>query len=115
MSSGGARRSGPLPATASTARQVASAAPGLTARQLEYWVSSGWVVPAGRRASGHPREFSEAELAVIAVMWRLSAAGFPATLAARIARAAVEDPASRQPSGACRVRAGDGIYVTIYL
>jgi hypothetical protein len=72
-----------------TNEQVSAAAPELTRRQLEYWVEMGWVVPDGEQARGHPREFSETELKVLATMYRLAAAGFPARNAAWIARKAV--------------------------
>jgi DNA-binding transcriptional MerR regulator len=76
-----------LPATEKT--RAALAALGLTVRQLEYWIDRGWIVADGRPAQGRPREFSASERRVLAVMARLTRAGFPAATAARVARKAV--------------------------
>jgi hypothetical protein len=65
------------------------AALGLTPRQLEYWTEKGWIVADGQSVQGHPRQFSAPEYRVLAAMARLTKAGFPAAMAARVARTAV--------------------------
>lgn len=98
-----------------TEQEVRRVAPGLTSRQLEYWVTKGFVAADGPAVQGRPRSFSDAELAVISVMYRLVSAGIPARLAAQAARRAVDQDRQPHPPGApAHVRLGDGVYLTIY-
>ena len=80
------------PAAARTAAELAALVPWLTPRQLEYWIEQGWIIAtpaAGPPAQGRPREFSAAEYRVLRTMARLVRAGFPARVAAQVARRAV--------------------------
>lgn len=65
------------------------AALGLTLRQVEYWTEKGWIIPDGNPAQGRPRVFSAPEMKVLRTMARLAHAGFPARVAAQVARRAV--------------------------
>jgi hypothetical protein len=118
---GGRKRGSRLPRAVRTEAAVAAAAPELTRRQLEYWVEMGWVVPDElprylRDARGHPRSFSERELKILGVMYRLTVAGFPARNAAWIAREAVMQAERREPGALAsseQVRLVPGIRVVI--
>lgn len=72
-----------------TAAEVRALAPWLTPRQLEYWTEKGWIIPEEPPAQGRPRAFSAAEKKVLRTMARLVRAGFPAAMAAQVARRAV--------------------------
>lgn len=90
--------------------ELAALVPWLTSRQLEYWIERGWIIPDGRSVQGHPREFSAAEKKVLRTMARLVRAGFPAAVAAQVARRAV----TVAEDGEAVVRlAGGGLAVVI--
>lgn len=66
--------------------QVASRA-GITFRQLDHWVTKGWLHPDGGSGSGNERYWSPSESIVAADMGMLNRFGIPPALAHRIARA----------------------------
>lgn len=101
-----------LPGTVRTSAAVAAAAPELTRRQLEYWVEMGWVVSQTEPARGRPRTFSDSELKVLGLMYKLCVAGFPARNAAWIARKAVERH-ERLPGAMTRVELVPGVVIEI--
>lgn len=56
-------------------------------RQLDYWTRKKYLrTRTNRRGSGHPRDYSDAELAIAVRMARLIAVGFTPKRAAAIAR-----------------------------
>lgn len=67
-------------------------AAGITYRQLHHWTVQGYLVPAGGtgKGSGYAREWTRGELAVACLMGRLTAAGLPPAIAARVARCGQE-------------------------
>lgn len=69
------------------AGQILQRVPGLTARKLDTWTTSGLLRPtAGSRGTGNRREWPPSELPVIEAMVRLTAVGIPPRLAEQIAR-----------------------------
>jgi hypothetical protein len=68
--------------------------PGVTYRQLHYWVSRGYVMAAGdpdmSPGSGHHRTWIEANWDKLVAMGKLRENGFEAQLASRVAEAALQ-------------------------
>ena len=64
---------------------------GVSYRQVDFWVSKGYLRPENETGSGIPREFSSSEIQVAVVMARLVAAGVRPSEAHLIARG---DPAA---------------------
>jgi hypothetical protein len=77
---------------------------GITYRQLDHWAVRGYLVPAGgtRTGSGFARTWTPAELAVACPMGRLTGAGLPPEMAARVAR-----------SGQARYEMAPGIVIEV--
>lgn len=66
--------------------------PGLTYRQLHYWITCGLIRPSTPSiGSGYPLDIPEAEVAVLRVMVPLVHEGLTPTRAAEIARALIAD------------------------
>jgi DNA-binding transcriptional MerR regulator len=65
---------------------------GLTYRQLDYWTSRGLIrADENSPGSGHPRAWSDREMAIARVILRLTDAGVSLRVAAAAARSAVEN------------------------
>ncbi len=66
---------------------------GLTYRQLDYWVRKGYLKPDHPEwaRQGTPREWSEREIEVARIMYRLTSAGLSVPVAAEVARGAVDE------------------------
>lgn len=76
----------------SSSLQVVDSIPGLTYRQLDYWITAGLIAPSTRAiGSGYPREIPDAEVAVIRLMADLVAEGLTPTRAAQVARSLIAD------------------------
>jgi DNA-binding transcriptional MerR regulator len=89
------------------------AACGITERQLGHWVKRGYLTPRDRHRPmrGQPREFSDTELKVAALMARLVDRGFTPHAAAQIARATHGDGGLPVPNS--RVTLGLGLSLLI--
>lgn len=59
---------------------------GITYRQLDYWTSSGWLLPEGASGSGHSRLWTIDELNVMSRMVRLVEVGLTPVVAVVVAR-----------------------------
>lgn len=59
---------------------------GITYRQVDSWVRSGYLRPVGGVGTGHLREFPSDEVIAAVRMGRLVKAGLSARVAARVAR-----------------------------
>lgn len=69
------------------------ALPGVTYRQLDYWVRAGYLRPTvPTPGTGTARDWSPEEIEIARLMARLTAAGFDLAVAARVAREQVEEP-----------------------
>lgn len=75
---------------------------GITYRQLDHFVRQGYLKPSHDGGSGHPREWTRAELDVARLMGRLSAVGIRLETAHRVAR-----------SGQCRAEIAPGIWIEV--
>jgi DNA-binding transcriptional MerR regulator len=75
---------------------------GITYRRLDHYVRQGYLHPLHLGGSGHPREWTRAELEVARTMGRLAALGLPLETAHRVAR-------SRDP----RCEIADGIWIEV--
>src|SRR6202034_2058296 len=89
-----------LPRKGLVSTEAADLVPWISYRQLDFWCSKGYVHGA-TSGSGSPRVFRPAEKRVLVVMARLVRAGFPAALAAKVARVADE---AAGPDGTCAVQ-----------
>ncbi len=70
-----------------TCDQILARCPGITYRQLDTWVTKGWLNPDERNPGpGHARRFTGDEARVAIVMGRLVAAGLKPDAAHRVAR-----------------------------
>lgn len=85
---------------------------GASYRQLDYWWRAGWLAPREAaespppdRGSGYPRHWTGREQQIAALMVRLTHTGIAASVAARMARDAVDN-------GARRVTTEDGITIS---
>jgi DNA-binding transcriptional MerR regulator len=58
---------------------------GITYRQLDHWVTQGYLFAGGRTGSGNPREWPLAEIEVARRMVRLVRAGLRPDVAAEVA------------------------------
>ncbi len=58
----------------------------ITYRQLQYWISQGWLRPEGSGGSGNAFIWSDEEVAVARTMGRLVDAGLAPSVAAKVAR-----------------------------
>lgn len=77
----------PKRATAGKTPGVAANPPGMTYRQLDYWIRAGYLHPTNPNGgSGSVRHWDDTELAVAAAMARAVRAGLPPPIAARVAR-----------------------------
>jgi hypothetical protein len=72
-------------------KEVLEQAPGLTPRMLDHWTRKGWLKADNAACgSGHTRTWPDKEVAVAALMFRLTTAGWFAEMAHSVARAVVE-------------------------
>lgn len=71
---------------------VVGIAPGVTYRQLDYWITGG-LVQASTPAigSGFPRDIPDSEVEVVRIMAELTREGIAPTKAAAIARSVIAD------------------------
>jgi hypothetical protein len=61
-------------------------AAGITERQINYWVTKGYLRPSGGGGAGYPWEWPRTEVAIALSMKRLTEVGFTPATAADIAR-----------------------------
>lgn len=79
---------------------------GVSYRQLDYWVRSGWLHPyEPHPGSGHEREWPVRELRIAAEMGGLVRLGLIPAAAARVARAGLADRVARLLEYAARTEA----------
>lgn len=80
---------------------------GCSYRQLDHAVRVGYLTPVGAgEGSGVPREWSETEIRVAAVMFELEKAGFRLEVAAAIAR-------KRVTKGSVSFELAEGVFVDV--
>lgn len=73
-------------------RDVVGHVPGLTYRQLHYWITAGLIRPSTTSiGSGYPLDIPDREIAVLRVMVPLVHEGLTPTRAAEIARKVLAD------------------------
>lgn len=79
---------------------------GITYRQLDHWITRGYLRPENKPGSGTEREFSEREIEVAKLMAALVNAGFRAEKAAKTARYVLAE-------GIVRLRLADNIVLVL--
>jgi hypothetical protein len=79
---------------------------GITYRQLDHWVTRGYLRPENKPGSGYGREFSESEIEIAKLMAKLVHAGFRAEKAAKTARYVLAE-------GLTRLRLADDIILVL--
>ena len=80
---------------------------GITSRQIQYWITSGYLKVANP-GSGTSREWPAEEVRVARLMRELTAAGMTAKAAAYVARRIARDS-----EGRCRYEISPGVWIEV--